>query len=99
MLRVILSQPKTKAEERLAEKQAGFRLGWSTVKQIFTSQVIIEKHLQHQHDLCHNFLDFKMASDRVWHEGVWHVLRSFNLEEGVVQAVQALFENSSSAVL
>ena len=27
------------------------------------------------------------------------VLRSFNIEEGLVQAIQALYENSSSAVL
>ena len=33
--------------------------------------------------------------DRVWHAG----LRSFNIEEGLAQAIQALFENSSSMVL
>ena len=40
MLRVILNQLKAKAEELLAEDQAGFRLGWSTVEQLFNSQVI-----------------------------------------------------------
>ena len=35
------------AEELLAEEQAGFRPGWSTVEQIFNSQVIMEKHLHH----------------------------------------------------
>ena len=46
MLRVILSQHKTKAEELLAEEEeAGFRLGRSTVEQIFNSRVIMEKHL------------------------------------------------------
>ena len=29
----------------------------------------------------------------------WQVLRSFNIEGGLVQAIQALYENSSSAVL
>ena len=38
-------------------------------------------------------------SDRVWHAGLWQVLRSFNKEEGLAQALQALYENSSSAVL
>ena len=42
MLRVIL---KAKAEELLAEEQAGFRPGQSTVEQIFNSQVIIEEEL------------------------------------------------------
>ena len=34
LLRVILSRLKAKAEELLAEEQAGFRPGWSTVKHL-----------------------------------------------------------------
>ena len=63
------------------------------------SRVIIEKHLQHQRDMFHNFLDFKNAFDRVLHAGLWQVLRGFNTEEGLIQAIQALYENSSSAIL
>ena len=68
-------------------------------EQIFTSRVIIEKYLQHPRDLFHNFVDFKKAFDKVLHAGLWQVLRSFNIEEGLVQAIQALGANSSSAVL
>ena len=46
MLRVILIRLKAKAE-KLAEKQAGFRPGLSTVEQIFNSRFITEKPLQH----------------------------------------------------
>ena len=99
MLRVILKRLKTKAEELLAEEQAGFRPGRSTVEQISNRRVFIEKHLQHQRDLLHNFIGFKKASDRIWHAGLWQVFRSFNIEEGLVQAIQALRENSISAVL
>ena len=56
MLRVILT---AKAEELLAEEQAGSRSGQSTVEQIFSNRVIIEKHLLNQRDLFHNFIDFK----------------------------------------
>ena len=63
ILRDILN--RLKAEEMLAEEQADFRPGRSTAEQIFNSRVIIEKHLQHQHDLFHNFVDFKKAFDRV----------------------------------
>ena len=38
-------------------------------------------------------------SDRVWHAGLWQVLRSFNKEEELVQTIQALYVNTSSAVL
>ena len=73
--------------------------GGSTVEQIFNTWVIIEKHLEHQHDLSHDFIDFKKAFARVWNAGPRQVLRSFNIEEGQVQAIQALFENSCGAVL
>ena len=62
-------------------------------------QVIIEKHLQHQRGLFHNFIDFKKACYRVCHADLWQVLRNFNVEEGLGQAAQALQENSRSAVL
>ena len=99
MLRVILKQLKAKAEELLAEDQAGFRPGRSTVEQIFSSRVITEKHLQHKRDLFNNFIDFKKPCDRVWPVGLWQVLRSFNMHEELVQATKAQYENSSSAVL
>ena len=99
MLRVILNRLKSKAEELLSEEQAGFRAGRSTVEQIFNCRVLIEKHLQHQKDLFHNFIDFKKAFDRVWHDGLWQVLRGFNIDEGLVQVIQALYEHSSSSVL
>ena len=73
MLRDILNRLKAKAEEVLAEAQAGFRPGRSTVEQIFNGRVITEKHLQHQRDLFHNFLDFMRAFDNVTF-GLWHVL-------------------------
>ena len=63
------------------------------------SRDIIEKHLQRQRDLFQNFIDFKKALDRVWHADLWQVFRSFNTDEELVQAIQALYENSSSAVL
>ena len=99
MFRINLNWLKAKAEELLAEDQAGFRPGQSTLEQIFNSQVITEKHLQHQPNQFNNFIDFKKACDRVWHVGLWQVLRIFNMYEGQVQAIQALYKNSSSAVL
>ena len=66
MLRGIPSRVKAMAVELLAEEQAGFRPGRSTVKYIFNSRVVIEKHLQHQRNLFLNFIDFKKAFDGVW---------------------------------
>ena len=87
MPQVILNRLKAKADELLAEEQLGFRPSQSTVDQIFNSRVIIEKHLQHQRDLFHNFIEFKNAFYRVWHAGLWHVVRSLNIEEGLVSVI------------
>ena len=65
MLRIVMNRLKTKAEEILSEEQAGFRPGRSTVEQIFNIRLLIEKHLDHQEPLYHNFIDFKKAFDRV----------------------------------
>ena len=67
-------------------------------RKIFSSRVI-EKHQQHQHNLFHNFIDFKKAFDRVWLVGLWRVFKSFNIEEGLFQAIQTICEKASSAVL
>ena len=85
MLRVILS--RLKAKELLTEEQAGFRPGRSAVEQLINSRIIIEQHLQHQRDLLHVSIYLKKAFDRVWHAGLWQVLRSFSIDEGLVKAI------------
>ena len=94
-----MNRLKNEAEEHLAEEQAGFRTGRSTVEQIFNCRIMMEKHLQHKKELFHNFIDFKKAFDRVWHDGLWHPLRSFGIEEGLVQMMESLYSSASSAVL
>ena len=76
------------------EEQAGF-----TMEQIFNCRVLVEKHL-HQRDLFHNFIDFKKAFKRVWHDGLWHVLRgfkgSFRSSRPSMNTSAALFSSTTS---
>ncbi|KAL8597812.1 hypothetical protein ACOMHN_004927 [Nucella lapillus] len=58
---------RPQAEDIIVEEQAGFRKGRSTTEQIFNLRTICEKHLQHQRQIYHVFIDFKKALDRVWH--------------------------------
>ena len=99
MLRIIMNRLKTKAEEILAEEQAGFRPGRSTAEQIFNVRLLIEKHLDHQQPLYHNFIDFKKAFDRVWHDGLWKVMRSYDFDEDLIQVISSLYSSATSAVL
>ena len=84
----------------MAEEHACFRPRWSTVEQIFNSRVIIENLTPTTPALSVLQLHgLHEGVDRVKHAGLWQVLRNFNVEDGLVQAVQALYEISSSAVL
>ena len=64
MLKSVLNRLKPQAEKIIAEYQAGFRAGRSTTEQIFNLQILCDKYLQHQQDLCHVFIDVKKAFDR-----------------------------------
>ena len=99
LLKILQNRIKSKTEEILAEEQAGFRPGRSTVEQIFNCRILTEKCLQHQQELYHNFIDFRKAFDRVWHAGLWNVMRRHNFDEDIVQTIEALYSSSNSTVL
>ena len=42
---------------------------------------------------------FKKAFDRVWHGGLWQIMRNFNFDNNLIQVMEALYRDSSSAVL
>ena len=65
MLKIILNRLKPQAEKIIAKEQACFRVGRSTIEQIFNLCILCEKYLGHQQDLYHVFIDFKKAFDRV----------------------------------
>ena len=61
--------------------------------------MLSEKFRTDQKPLFHNFIDFKKAFDRVWQEGMCAIMRMFNISKGIVNAIEALYESSRSAVL
>ncbi|KAL8619196.1 hypothetical protein ACOMHN_049978 [Nucella lapillus] len=50
-------------------------------------------------DLFHNVIDFKKAFDRVWHDGLWQVMRNYNIDSNIMDVIKALFDDSKSAAL
>ena len=98
-MRIILNRITSQAEEVLSEEQAGFRKGRSTTEQIFNCRNLIEKHLESQKDLYHNFIDFKKAFDRVWHERLWSTLNKYGIDYNITLMIKSLYTNSTSAML
>ena len=99
MLKIILNRLKSQVEKIIAEEQAGLRAGRSTTEHIFKLQILCEKYLQHQQDLYHVFIDFKMAFDRVWHQALWETMKKYNISANFIQVIKNLYDKATSAVL
>ena len=89
--KIMLRLSSTNSRLRLRNCSQKLKQVLDQVEHIFNNRVIIEKHLQHQHDLFHNYINFKKVFDRVWHAGLLQVLKSFNTDESIVQATEALY--------
>ena len=91
LLRIILNRLKHQAKDIIAEEQAGFMKGRSTVEQIFNLRSIIEKYHEHQLELHHVFIDFKKAFDRVWHQALWATMNKFNIDKTLIALIEELY--------
>ncbi len=71
---------KPYAEANLAEEQARFRSGRTTVEQVFALRQLFQHRLEKQNGkvFC-VFIDYKKAFDRVWHEALFAVLDQFGV--------------------
>ena len=45
-----------------------------------------------------NFIDYKEAFDRVWHDALWAVLGKYGLDENIMRALEQLYAKSTSKV-
>ena len=91
MLRIILNRLNPISENILSEEKAGFRKKKSTIEQILNCRIMAEKHIEHGIKLYHNYVDFKKAFDRVWHEGLWKVMRHFNIDENIIAIIEQFY--------
>ena len=99
MLKITLNKSKPQAKKIVAEEQTVLRAGKITTEQIFNLHILCEKYLQHQQDLCHVFIDFKKAFDRVWHAALWATMKKYNIGTNLIQVIKNLYNKATSAVL
>ena len=98
MLKVSLSRLKPKVKEIITEEYAWFRPVRSTTEQNLNLRILCEKYLQHQQNLCHVFIDFKTAFDRVWHAALWATMRKYNVNANLLRAIEHLYDIAISEV-
>ena len=86
MLKVLLNWLKSQAESIIAEEQARFRTGRSTIDR--SSILGYCRYLQQQQDLYYVFIDCKRAFDRLWHKALWSTLRLYNIKANLIQVLK-----------
>jgi hypothetical protein len=96
--RVILNRIQILLDNKLLEEQAGFRSNRSTVDQIFTLKLVMEKSREHNKPLCMCFIDIQKAYDSVNRELLWKICRHYGLTDKTVRMLQLLYKNSKAQV-
>ena len=99
MLKIILNRLKPQVEKIIAEELAGFRAGRSTTEQIFNLRILSDKHLQHQQNLYHVFIDLKKTFDRDWYAALLATMKTYNISTNLIQVIKNLYDKVTSAVL
>ena len=87
MLKIISNRLKPQVKKIIAEEQAGFRAGRSTMEHIFNLRILCEKYLEYQQGLYRVFIDFKKAFDRVWHAALWATMKKYNISVNVIRVI------------
>ncbi len=82
----------------VSEQQFGFMPGKGTSDPVFALRLLLEKYREGQKALHLVFVDLEKAYDRVPREELWHCMRSTEIAEPYVRAVQDMYKDCTTAV-
>ena len=97
--RILLDRIRPHVDPMLRNNQAGFRPGRSCAQQIHILRRIMEGFKEYQLPLIVTFVDFKKAFDSINRLMMFSILRHYGIPKTLVDAIQVLYTNSSSAVM
>ena len=95
-MRTLLNRIKPIVEEKLREEQAGFRVGKSTIDQIFTLRQIIEKKWEYAKPVFCAFVDLEKAYDSVWRRGMWRVAEHYSITIKIIRIMKNCYQGVCS---
>ena len=84
---------------KFKEEQAGYRVGYSTVDQIFTFYTIVQKYVSKKGGRFYCiFVDFSSAFDRLPHNLLWYKLINIGIHGKMLSVLRAMYSNLKSCV-
>ncbi|CAF3321652.1 unnamed protein product [Rotaria socialis] len=96
--RIILNRIQLLVDSQLLEAQSGFRSNRSTINQIFTLKLCMDKRREFNKPLFMCFIDISKAYDSVNRELLWKVCRKYGISEKLVNLLKMLYTNSKAKV-
>ena len=90
MLTIIQRRITPAVESVLDNCQAGCRAGRSTEERVTNLRILCEKYIEHGPKVSLNFVDYRKALNRVWHDAIWAVLRKYGIDENIMRALGLL---------
>ena len=91
-------EARLRGEVEISEQQYGFMPRKSTTDAIFALRILTEKYRETGKELHCVFVDLEKAYDRVPRDEVWFCMRGSGVSERYVQAVQDMYEGSTTSV-
>ena len=98
LLFILLERLKLQIDPFLAEEQAGFRRERSTTQQILILRLLAEKASRKNRKIYNCFVDFRKAFDTIIHDLIWATLRSYGVEEGLIDLLKIIYSDAKAAV-
>lgn len=95
MLKTLQKRIAPTAESLLDDCQA---VGRGTVEQVTNLRILCENYIEHDLKVFLNFVDYRKAFDRVWHDTIWAVLRKYGMDENIMRALKQLYTKSTNKV-
>ncbi|VVC39091.1 Reverse transcriptase domain [Cinara cedri] len=83
----ILSRIKDRAEEIIGNYQGGFRMGRSTIDQIFILRQVFQNAWEYNKELQFLFIDFQKAYDCIHRESVMKILKDFQFPNKLINCI------------
>ena len=85
--------------ELLDKNQSGFRLGYSTIDNIFVLHILLELLKGTKKNMYCAFIDFEKAFDSVWRIGLWQILLSSNINGKCFRIIFNMYDSIRSRIV